>query len=105
MPPQPGNADRPADTKKGAILARLENLVKKMKVQYHDFSELDFRVFPPPKDGSPYVIEMSKGRFVRRVFVDLRTAQHLHLVRVDVNLVRELRTAMLGIARLARDRK
>ncbi len=76
-----------------------------MRVQYHDFSELDFRVYPPLKDGSPYVIEMSKGRFVRRVLVDLTTAQRLHLVRIDANLVRELRTAMLGIARLARDRK
>src|SRR5713226_10334640 len=104
MAPQPEDAGKPADTKKVAILTRLENLMKKMKVQYHDFSELDFRVFPPLKDGSPYVIEMSKGRFVRRVLVDLTTAQRLHLLRIDANLVRELRTAMLGIARLARDR-
>jgi hypothetical protein len=76
-----------------------------MKVQYYDFTDLDFRVFPPVKDGSPYVIEMSKGRFVRRVLVDLRTAQRLDLWRLDANLVRELRSAMLSIARLARDRK
>ncbi len=105
MPRQPEDAGKPADTKKGAILARLENLVKKMRVQYHDFSELDFRIFPPLKDGSPYVIEMSKGHFVRRVLVDQRTAQRLDLWRLDANLVRELRSAMLGIARLARDRK
>ncbi len=105
MPLEPEDAGRRADTSKGAILTRLENLVKKMKVQYHDFSELDFRIFPPTKDGSPYIIEMSKGRLVRRVLVDLRTAQRLHLLRIDANLVRELRSAMLSIARLARNRK
>lgn len=105
MRPQPGSAGRPGDTKKGAILARLENLVSKLKLQYHDSSDVDFRIFPPTTDGSPYVIEMSKSRFVRRVFVDPETAQRLHVWHPDPHLVRELRTAMLGIARLARGRK
>lgn len=94
-----------ANTKRNFILPRLENLVSKIKLQSRDFSDVDFRVFPPQKEGSPYVIEVSKGRFARRVFVDLRTIQHFHPGHLDPNLVRELRIAMLAVARLARDRR
>jgi hypothetical protein len=87
------------------ILAPLENLVSRLKLQSPDFSDLDFRVYPAQAGRSSLVIDISKGRFARRVTVNPKTAQHLQPEHFDSNLSREVRTAMLTVARWAQDRK
>jgi len=82
-------------------LARLENLVAKVKLQSSDFSDIDVRIYPAQMAGTPYIIDISEGRFARRVIVDARTAMHLQPGNVDAGLSRDLRTAMLTVARRA----
>jgi hypothetical protein len=85
------------------IVARLENLVRKIKFQSADLPDIDFRVFAPQYEGGPYMVEVSKGRFSRRVAVDLKTVRALRTQAEHFNpqLLRELRTAMMAVARLA----
>jgi hypothetical protein len=90
----------PAVTKE-EILRRLEGLVRKVKTQHHDSSDVDFRIFSPQTSGMPYLVEVSKGRFVQRVSVDSLAVRRLILGQPDSTLVRSLRTAMLAVARLA----
>ncbi|GEM_PF-2945836 len=90
---------------KEEILQQLENLVRKMKMHSRDFSDVDFRIFPPHTPGSPYIIEISKGRYVRRVPVDTLTTRRIALGQPDPALILSLRGAMLAVARLARNRK
>jgi len=87
------------------INAQLGNLVAKIKLQSSDFSDLNCRVCPTQTTGISYLIEISKGRFVRRVNVDGRTIQHRQSGQSSENLSRELRSAMLAVARRANDRK
>lgn len=90
---------------KEQIILRLENLVRKVKVQSIDSSDVECRVFVPQTHGQPYIIEVSRDRYVRRVPVDLLTVQRLDLGHPDPNLMRELRTAVLAVSRLARRRQ
>jgi hypothetical protein len=87
-----------------SILAELQKLLSKLKLQSPDFVDLDCRVLAIPSTASPYVIDISKGRMIRRVIVDPRTAEHFHLGHLDPNLLREIRSAMLAVARRARNR-
>jgi hypothetical protein len=87
------------------ILAQLENLISKLKLQSPDFADLDLRVYPGHAGRCSFVIDVSKGRFARRVIVDPKTAKHLQPEHFDSNLAREVRTAMLTVARWAQDRK
>jgi hypothetical protein len=85
------------------IIAQLENLVSKVKLQSPDFSNVGCRVYH--QAGSSYLIEISKGRFVRQVTIDTKTVQHLCAGHVDPNLSREIRVAMQTVARRGHDRK
>ena len=89
---------------KEEILRRLESLVRKLKIQHHN-SDVDVRIFSPQVPGSPYLVEVSKGRFAQRVTVDLLAVRRLVLGQPDSMLVRSLRTAMLAVARLAGNRE
>ena len=86
---------------KEQIMHQLENLLNKVKLQSLDSSEIDTRVFEPHAHGQPYIIEFSKGRFARRVPVEFRVAQNLKANHPDPGLMRELRTAMMAVRRLA----
>ena len=86
---------------KEEILRRLENLVRKLKAQHHDCSELDSRIFSPHTRGGPYLVEVSKDRFTQRVSVDAPTVRRLVLGQPDPHLFRSLRMAMLTVTRLA----
>lgn len=87
------------------ILRRLESLVRKVKTQHHDSSDVDFRIFSPQTSGRPYLVEVSKDRFVQRVTVDPFAVRRLILGQADSMLVRSLRTAMLAVVRLAGSRE
>jgi hypothetical protein len=87
------------------ILAQLENLVSKLKVQSPEFSDLDSSVLPSHSEGSAYVIDISKGRFTRRVTVDLKSIERLQSAHFDANLSQEIRNAMRIVARWVQDRK
>jgi hypothetical protein len=87
------------------ILDQLNILVSRVKLHSVDCSDLDVHVSPPQIYGGPYLIDISKGRFSRRVIVDVKTAQNIQSGFADESLVRELRSAMLGVAKLSRDRK
>jgi len=66
-------------------------------LQSPDFSDLDFRVYPAHAGRSSFVMDISKGRFARRVTVNPKTAQHLQPEHFDSNLAREVRIAMLTV--------
>jgi hypothetical protein len=80
------------------IILRLENLAAKVKLQSADFSDIQFRVYPA---GTSYAIDISEGRFSRRVVVDRTTIMLLQSGSLDTILPREVRSAMLTVARRA----
>jgi hypothetical protein len=87
------------------ILTKLENLVSKLKLQSPEFSSLDCSVFRSEIAAHSYVIDISEGRFARRVIVDPITVKHLQLAQFDSNLLQEIRNAMRTVARWANERK
>ena len=92
-----------AETKEQVVL-RLENLVRKVKVHSQDSSGVECRVFPPQAHGHPYVVEVYQDRYSRRVPVDNLTLNRLLLGQPDPSLLRDLRTAVLAVLRLAQRR-
>lgn len=80
---------------------RLENIVRKAKISCQGADEVECRIFAPNAQGHPYTVELSESRFVRRVQVDATTMQHLNLGQPDPNLMRELRSAIMAVHRLA----
>ena len=89
--------------KQHQIVAQLENLFSKLKLQSPEFYDLDCSILPDAAGGSSYVIDISKGHFSRSVTVDLRTLEQSG--RLDSNLSQEIRNAMRTVARWAHDRK
>ena len=92
-----------ADTKE-QVVQRLENFVRKVKVLSQGTLDVDCRVHPPRGQGHGYTIEISCERFVRRVDVDLQTVQRLDLGQPDPVLMRDVRTAIMAVTRLAQRR-
>ena len=90
---------------KEQVVLLLENLVRKVKTQTLDAGDVDFHIYPAQAAGSPYLVEVSQERFVRRVTVDPITVQRLKLGQPDPVLMRDLRTAILAVVRLARRRQ
>lgn len=86
---------------KEQVVTQLENLIQKVKLQTLESSEVDCRVFEPQAAGQAYIIEVSKGRFIRRVAVENKVIQTLKVNVPDPNLMRELRTAFMTVKRLA----
>ena len=86
---------------KEQIVHRLENLARKVKVLSQGAGNIECRVFSPQAEGNPYVIEVSSDRFTRRVEVSLTTVKRLNLGQPDPILMRDLRTAILVVTRLA----
>ena len=86
---------------KEQIILQLENFLHKVQVLTRDAGEVEMRVFEPQVHGQPYIIEVSEGRFTRRVPVEYHTALSLKLNHPDPGLVRELRTAIMAVRRLA----
>lgn len=89
---------------KEQVVLRLENLVRKVKVHSQDSSSVDCRVYPPQAPGHPYVVEVYQDRYSRRVRVDNTTLNRLLLGQPDPALMRDLRTAILAVLRLAQRR-
>jgi len=87
------------------ILAQLENLVSKVKLQSPEFSDLDFSVFPGPSGVNSYVIDISEDRFSLRVIVEPIAVKNLQSPHFDSSLSLEIRNAMRTVARWAQDRK
>ena len=86
---------------KEQIILQLENFLLKVRMLTKDAGEVELRVFEPQVHGQPYIVEVSHGRFARRVPVEYHTALNLKLNQPDPGLVRELRTAILAVRRLA----
>ncbi len=89
---------------KEQVVLRLENLVRKVKVHSQDSSGVECRVFPPTAHGHPFVIEVYQDRYSRRVPVDNLTLNRLLQGQPDPALMRDLRTAILAVLRLAQRR-
>ena len=87
------------------ILTQLENLVSKLKLQSPEFSDLDCSVFPSETAAHSYVIDISEGRFARRVIVNPITVKQLQSAQFDSNLLQEIRNAMRTVARWAHESK
>jgi hypothetical protein len=88
-----------------AVADQLQTLVAKVRLQSQDFSGLDIRVYPAMVSGNPHVIDISHKRFSRRVTIDAKKAKRLQVDLLDPEIMRELRSAMIAVARLARERK
>jgi hypothetical protein len=86
------------------IAQQLRLLVQRVKAQSADYSELNLLVSPPHVPGHPYAIDVSQGRFSRRVWVDPQKAQNLQSGLVEAHLTRELRSTMMMVTRLAQRR-
>jgi hypothetical protein len=89
---------------KEQVVLRLENMVRKVKVHSQDSGGVECRVYPPQAHGHPYVIEVYQDRYSRRVPVDNMTLSRLLLGQPDPSLMRDLRTAILAVLRLAQRR-
>jgi hypothetical protein len=83
------------------IVQVLRNLVQRVRAQSAGYSDLDALVSPPHGLGQPYTIDISDGRFSRRVWVDTQTAHNLQSGMADARLSRELRSTMMTVSRLA----
>lgn len=86
---------------KERILTQLETLLQKIRLQTKDASDVNFRIFEPQVHGQPYIIELSMERFVRRVPLEYHAAMNLRLNQPDPALMREIRTAIMAVRRLA----
>jgi hypothetical protein len=89
--------------KQRQIVLLLEHLVTKLKMQSPDFHDLDINILPDYTAARAYIIDISKGRFARRVIVDLRTVEQSG--RLDSNMSQELRNAMRTVTNWAKSRK
>lgn len=69
---------------------------------YREAADMDYHIYPPYTPTEPYIIELSRGRFCRRVPVDGIVVRRLLQGRPDPALMRDVRTAMLAVARRAR---
>ncbi len=92
-----------AETREQTIV-RLENLVRKVKIQTAEAAEVECRVFPPQAQGTPFIIEVSVERYSRRVPVDNNALLRMDVGQVDTILMRDLRTAILAVTRLSKRR-
>ncbi len=92
-----------AESKEHTVV-RLENVVRKVKIQTQGSADVECRIFPPPAQGNPYIIEISLDRYSRRVPVDMNALQRIDVGQGDPILMRELRTAILAVTRLSKRR-
>ncbi|MCI0356331.1 MAG: hypothetical protein L0099_15030 [Acidobacteria bacterium] len=91
--------------KRDLVAQKLDTLVRKVKLfSTEGRDEVGCKIYAPQAHGNPYIIEISRERFVRRVSVDVKTAQNLNLGRPDPALMRELRTAIVAVTRFAQRR-
>lgn len=86
---------------KEQVLQQLGNMVERVKLLAREVTDLNLRILEPQVHGQPYIIEVSSGRYVRRVPVEHRRALNLRLNQPDPVVMRELRTAILAVCRLA----
>lgn len=94
-----------AEVNKEQVALRLENLVRKVKVHSQGASGVECRVYPPQAHSHPYVIEVFQDRYYRRVPVETMTVNRLMQGQPDPALMRDLRTAILAVLRLAQRRQ
>jgi len=92
------------DAKEQAV-QRLENIVRKVKVLSQGTPDVECRVFPPQSHGHPYIVEVFKERYSRRVPVDMQTLKRVMQGQADPGLMRDLRTAILAVMRLSQRRR
>lgn len=87
------------------VVQRLENLVRKVKVLSQGSPDVECRVFPPQSHGHPFIVELFQDRYSRRVPVDAQTLGRVMQGQADPGLMRDLRTAILAVMRLAQRRQ
>jgi len=86
---------------KEQVVQRLENVVRKAKVYCQGADQVECRILAPQTHGHPFLIEVYEARYTRRVSVDHSIVQHLNLGQPDPGLMRELRSAILAVHRMA----
>ena len=89
--------------KQRQIVVQLQNMVSKLKLQSPEFHDLDISVLPDFTGGSSYIIDVSKGRFSRRVILDLKTIERSG--RSDSSMLQELGNAMRTVTSWAHNHK
>jgi hypothetical protein len=90
-------------TKTDPILAKLKNLVNRVTLLSPDFSEVDTRIYQHELNKNLYIIDVCKGRFTRTVHVDAKMVYHIKTGFTEPMLLREVRSAMAGVTRLAQE--
>lgn len=90
---------------KQQVLLWLESIVRKVSVFSSSEGDVDFRVLPPEGGKGTYMIEVSKGKYSRRVRVDSLMVERRHTHQVAPMLVRDLRSAVTALTRLAQQRE
>ncbi len=86
---------------KEQVVQRLENVVRKAKVFCQGADDVGCRIHPPQGHGHPFLIEVHEDRYSKRVSVDPSVVQNLNVGQPDPGLLRELRTAIMAVHRLA----
>jgi hypothetical protein len=89
---------------KQQILLWLDSVVRKVSI-FASGMDVEFRVIPPESGTGAYLIEASKGRYARRVRVEARAIERRRQLQVDPTLVRDLRSAVSSVVRMAQQRE
>lgn len=89
---------------KQQVLLWLDSIVRKVGVFSSD-PDVDFRVLPPEGNKGTYQIQVSKGKYSRRVRIDSLMVERRHSHQVTPMIVRDLKNAITSINRLVQQRE
>jgi len=90
---------------KQQVLLWLESIVRKVSVFSSGDGDVDFRVLPPEGGKGAYQIQVSKGKYSRRVRIDSMMVERRHTHQITPMIVRDLKNAVTSLVRLAQQRE
>ena len=80
-------------------------MISKAKLYSSSFAHVEHRIYQDEVKRGLHFIELSKGRCVRRVLVDARTAETVRQGSIDVILLKEIRTALQFVVNQAKEQE
>jgi hypothetical protein len=89
---------------KQQVMLWLEAIVRKVSVFSSD-ADVDFRVLAPEGNTGAYQIQVSKGKYSRRVRIESLMIERRHSHQVAPMIVRDLKNAVASLIRLVQQRE
>jgi hypothetical protein len=90
---------------KQQVLLWLESIVRKVSVFSSGEGDVEFRVLPPEGGRGAYQIQVSKGKYSRRVRIDSLMVERRHTHQITPMIVRDLKNAVTSLVRLVQQRE